>query len=392
MSVSVNSRQTRLRSALAVVLTVLVLLPAAGLFLRVLQENSKQRDNIRLEQDGVEYLTALSPLISALAESQSASLQGVPSEPATVTAAVARVQGVDERFGEELGTRTRWTDLKSKIAKLPTTTGSSAKIFTAHVEVADLTIALFDVVRESSTLSRDPESDVSFLQNVVAEQMPVAVTAVSRMSDLANMVAASSGKTKATLREQFGYQALKVTETVGDLTDGLQEAVNDTASDTLSGNLVSNLDSFRRGIEAATRGANIGGDPNVSTLVTAQSTLQTALAALSTVILKEISGLLDDRSGTLTYRQIEAYVLLGVAVVLIALATLWTRSRGRQVRAGLTDQPGEGSRDVSVQVSNNGNGNGPGGNPYGGSPYDSAPSYGETPNYGGGRERSGALR
>ncbi|MFI1995036.1 hypothetical protein [Actinoplanes sp. NPDC020271] len=374
-------------------LTVLVLLPAAGLFLRVLQENSNQRDNVQLEQDGVEYLTALSPLVSALAESQSAALQDVLSEPASVTAAVARVQGVDERFGDELGTKARWADLKTKISKLPTTNGSDSKVFTAHVEVADLAIEIFDVVRENSTLNRDPESDIWFLQEVVAEQMPVAITAVSRLSDLANMVAASSGATKANLKTQFGYQSLKVAETVGSLTDSLQEAVDETKSDTLSGNLVSNLDSFRRGIEAANRGANLGGgDPNVSTLVTAQSTLQTALSALSGVILKEISGLLDDRSGSLTYKQIEAYVLFGVAIVLIALATVWSRGRARQVQPGSSDQAGDGSRDVSVRSSNTGGGNASNAGPYGGSPYDSAPNYGEVPNYGGGRERSGALR
>lgn len=394
MSVSVNSRRTRLRSTLAVVLTVLVLLPAAGLFLRVLQENSKQSDNVQKEQDGVEYLTALSPLISALAESQSAALQGVVAEPASVTAAVARVQGADERFGDELGTRTRWADLKAKIAKLPTLDVKSAsKTFTGHVEVADLTIQLFEVVRENSTLKRDPDADISFLQDVVADQMPVAVTAVSRMSDLANMTVASSGKTAANLRVQFGYQSLKVNDTVGALTNSLQAAVDDTASDSLSGNLVSNLDSFRRGIEAANRGANLGGVPNVSTLVTAQSTLQTALSALSGVILKEMSGLLDDRSSSLTYKKVEAFILFAVAIALIAVATLWSRGRAREAQAAYTAQPGEGSRDVSVQMSNSGpGGNAPVGNPYGGGPYDSAPSYGEAPNYGGGRERSGALR
>ncbi|WP_436525569.1 hypothetical protein [Actinoplanes sp. HUAS TT8] len=373
-------------------LTVLVLLPAAGLFLRVLQENSKQRDNVQLEQDGVEYLNALSPLISALAESQSSALQGVAAEPASVTAAVARVQGVDDRFGQELGARTRWTDLKAKIAALPKIKGTDDKVFTAHVEVADLTIALFTTVQENSTLSRDPDADISFLQSVVADKMPRAVTAVSRMSDLANMAAAATGSAKTTLNTKFGYQALLVQDSVGDLTDRLQEAVDDTSSNTLSGNLVSNLDSFRRGIEAANRGANLGSTkgPNVSTLVTAQSTLQTALSALSGVILKEISGLLDDRSGSLTYKRIEAFVLFGIAIVLIVVATLWTRGRAREVQTGFTEQPGETSRDVSVQVS--GGGNAPVGNPYGGGPYDSVPNYGEAPNYGGGRERSGALR
>jgi hypothetical protein len=377
MSVSVNSRRARLRSALAVLLTVLVLLPAAGLFLRVLQDNSKQRDNVQLEQDGVEYLTALGPLITALAESQSSALQGVAAEPASVTAAVARVQAVDERVGTKLSTRTRWSDLKDKIGKLPKVAGTAEKIFTAHAETAQLTIELFDAVRENSTLNRDPDSDVWFLQEVVADQMPVAVTAVSQMSDLANMAAAAKSKVRAALIVRFGHQALKVQDSVGDLTDSLQEAVDNTNSDSLSGNLVSNLDSFRRGIEAANRGANLGGAPNVSTLVTAQSTLQTALSALSGVILKEVATLLDKRSDDLDYRRIEAFGLLGVAIVLIVLATLGTRGRARQAQATPTGQSGDGSRDLSVQS---------------GGSYDPVPNFGEVSNYGGGRERSGALR
>ncbi|MFC3993726.1 hypothetical protein [Actinoplanes siamensis] len=373
------------------VLTVLVLLPAAGLFLRVLQENSKQRDTVQLEQDGVEYLTALGPLITALAESQSSALQGVAAEPASVTAAVARVQSVDDRVGDQLGTRTRWTDLKDKISKLPKATGGEEKVFTAHVEAADLTLELFEAVRANSALKRDPDADISLLQDVVAEQAPTAVTAVSRMSDLANRAAGARRALRPALTVQFGYQAQKANEIVSELTDTLQEAVDDTKSNTLSGNLVSNLDSFRRGIEAANRGANLGGAPDVSTLVTAQSTLQTALSALSGVILKEIAALLDDRSDSLTYRRIEAFALFGVAIALIVVATLWTRGRARDARTGSTEQSGESGRDVSVQVSGPAGGNGPG-SPYNGSPYGSVPNYGEAPNYGGGRERSGALR
>jgi hypothetical protein len=375
MSVSVNSRRTRLRSAFAVVLTVLVLLPAAGLFLRLLQENSRQRDNTKLEQQGVEYLTALSTLVSALAESQSSALQGVFAEPASVTAAVSRVQGVDERLGADLGTKTRWADLKGKIAKLPKTTGTAEKVFQSHVEVADLTLEMYDAVAENSTLNRDVDTDIWFLQEAVTIRMPEAVTAVSRMSDLASMTAGAKKAQKAPLTIRFGYQALQVQESVDEVTDSLQEAVDSTNSDTLSGNLVSNLDSFRRGIEAANRGANLGtGDPNASTLVTAQSTLQTALSALSGVVLKEIAGLLDDRMDTLNYKRFEAYGMFGIAVALIVVATFWTRGRARQVQTTQPERSGEGSRDVSVQAGS----------------YDS--TFGNTPNYGGGRERSGALR
>ncbi|WP_433827647.1 hypothetical protein ACQP2E_37400 [Actinoplanes sp. CA-015351] len=382
MSVSVNSRRARLRSALAVVLTVLVLLPAAALFLRVLDDNTEHRDRLTLEQQGVEYLTALSPLVSALAESQSSALQGVSAEPASLTAAVARVQGVDERIGDALGTTDRWANLKDKIGKMPGVTGDSATIYEAHVEVSDLTLALYDTVRENSTLNRDEESDIWFLQEAAGVNMPEAVTAVSRMGDTANMVAAAKSKTKAALNVQFGYQALTVQEAGDKLTDNLQAAVEKTESPTLAGNLVSNLNSFKRGIEDANRGANFGGAPNVSAMVTAQSTLQTALNALSGVVLKEMATLLDDRVDSLNYRRAEAWVLLAVAIALILVATFWTRARARQ-----SGDSHETPRDVSVQGDRGGYG--------GNNPYDPAPNYGDTSGYGDGatrRERSGALR
>ncbi|MEV6341837.1 hypothetical protein [Actinoplanes sp. NPDC051851] len=370
-------------------LTVLVLLPTAALFLRVLEENSNQRDDIKLEQQGVEYLTALSPLISALAESQSSALQGVAAEPASLTAAVSRVQGVDERLGDTLGTKQRWSDLAAKIAKLPKVTGDSNTIFTEHVEVADLTLALYEAVRQSSGLNRDPDADIWFLQQTAAVEMPETVTMVSQMGDLANMLAAAKKSQQAALRIKFGTAVQLVTESVNELTDNLQEAVDDTSSSTLSGNLVSNLDSFRRGVEAANRGANPGGNPDVSTLVTAQSTLQTALNALSGVTLKEISGLLDDRSDTLTYRQFEAYALFGVAVILVFLATVWSRGRGRQT-GGPGATSNDPSREVSVQADR------AAAQPSGGGTYGQPSSaYGDIPNYGdgaNGRERSGALR
>ncbi|MEU4562553.1 hypothetical protein AB0F72_29595 [Actinoplanes sp. NPDC023936] len=386
MSVSVNSRRARLRSALAVVLTVLVLLPAAALFLRVLDDNTEQRDRLMLENQGVEYLMALSPLVSALAESQSSALQGVSAEPASLTAAVARVQDADARLGEALDTSERWAGLKEKIGRLPNATGDAASIYEAHVEVSDLTLALYSAVRENSTLNRDEESDVWFLQQAAAVDMPEAVTAVSRMGDTANLVAAAKAKQRAPLNIRFGYEVLAVQDAGDELTDNLQAAVEDTESATLAGNLVSNLNSFKRGIEDANRGANFGGTPNVSAMVTAQSTLQTALNALSGVVLKEMKTLLDDRIDALNYRRAEAWGLLAVAVALIVVATFWTRARARQVTDSIDDAP---SRDVSVQGD-------AGANPYSGpNPYDQAPNYGEIPNYGDNatrRERSGALR
>jgi hypothetical protein len=390
MSVSVNSRRSRLRSALAALLTVLVLLPTAVLFLRVLNENTTQRDETELKQKGIQYLAELAPLISGLAESQSSALQGVTAEPASLTAAVARVQGVDESLGDELDSTSRWSGLKEKIGRLPGVAGDSQQIFEAHVEAGDLALELYNEVRVNSLLNQDPQSDIWYLQETVTVNMPEAVTHVSRMGDLANMVAAAKDRERPALQVEFGAAVMAVDETVAELTDNLQAAAEDTGSSTLASNTVNNLDAFRRGVEAANRGANYGGVPDVSILVTAQSTLTTALKALSTVLLKEMSTLLDERTDDLDYKRAEAWVLLAAAVVLLVGTAVWTR--GRSLRSS-RESDREAGRDVSVRTDGPGvTSTGPG--TYSGSPYDSAPGYGENPNYGNGagRERSGALR
>jgi hypothetical protein len=384
-----NSRRTRLRSALAVILTVLVLVPSAVLFGRVWQENSRQRNQTNLEQKGVQYLSALTPLIAAIAESESSAVQGVTDPPDSLTAAVGKVAAADAALGDDLKTHERWTDLKNKIGKLPKTTGGPTALLTAHIEASNLTLELFQAVRRNAQLNRDPDSDVNNLQQAVAVDMPRTVALVGRMGDLANMLQTAGAKIRGQLAVQFGQSVLDVQDAVTALTEDLQAAVDDTKSSTLSGNLVSTLDSFRRGVESMTRGANPGGSPNVATMSTAQTALQTSLNALSGVTLKEMDGLLGDRSDSLSYKRGEALVMGLLAVLLAVVALIWPlvgRRRDEAAPAPATG-PGESTRDVANRMS------APGTGPYGGGgggPYDVQPAYGEfDPTR---RERSGALR
>ena len=380
-----NSRRTRLGSALAVILTVLVLVPTAVLFGRVWTDNSGRRDSTQLEKQGVQYLTALTPLVSALAESQSTSIQGVSEPPETLAGAVTKMSAVDAELGEGLRTKERWADLKNKIGKLPKVTGS-INILNAHVEATDLTLALYAAVRRNAELNRDPDGDISNLQQAVAVDMPSTVVRVNRMGDYANILQALPAAGRAQVQVKFGYEVVAVQDSVKQLTENLQAAVDNTKSQTLSGSLVSSLDSFRRGVESMARGANPTGSPNAATMSTAQTTLQTALSNLSSITLKEMDRLLDDRLDSLTYRLTEAVVMGVLALLLVLGALAWPAFARRRDAESAPERPvGESTRDIAL----NRPGSGPGG--YGSrNPYDQAPGYGDLdPTR---RERSGALR
>jgi hypothetical protein len=386
MAVSVDNRPARSRSALAALLTVLILVPAGYLFFRVWQANHDERRDTRLEQQGVEYLTNLSPLVGALAESESTALQGVSAAPASLTAAVARLATTDQRLGDALQTHERWDGLRDRIGRLPTVTGNPQAILQAHVEATDLALALYNTVRNNSTLARDPDNDLSHLQQAVAVDLPNTVVQVNRMGDLALVLANITGSAAARATQQaafgpqFGAAVQTVNSTVGSLTDDLQAAVDDTNSTTLSGNLVTSLDSFRRGVESLTRGANPGGAPVPATMATAQTQLQSSLNGLAGVTLREMSGLLDKRMDRLDNQRIEA-LIAAAAVVLLVLAALIVRLTGRRRRHVSAPAGADTGRGMAVSHAGPGSGYG--------SLLD-APAYGEVdPTR---RERSGALR
>jgi hypothetical protein len=297
---------------------------------------------------------------------------------------VTSVASADQRLGSALRTTERWTNLRSKIGQLPLA-GDPTTVYQAHVEVSDLALALFNAVRNNSGLIRDPDNDVSNLQQAVAVDLPNTVVQVSRMGDLSLLVANISGSStqkaqqQAVLGPQLGAAVQFVNSSVNALTDDLQAAVDKTNSDTLSGNLVGTLDSFRRGVEALTRGANPGGSPNAATMATAQTQLQASLGGLSGVVLRETDGLLQDRLDNLDTQRIEA-LIAGVLVLLLIIGALVAR-RGGQRRRVLPSSVGENTRDMSVRQS---------GSQPGYANLIDQPPYGEAdPTR---RERSGALR
>jgi hypothetical protein len=390
MAVSDGIHPSRSRSALAAVLAILILVPAGILFLRNWQQNADERDETALKTQGVEYLAGLSPLISALTEAQSSAMQGIKEAPTSLTAAATRMGAIDERLGEDLHSRERWTNLRAAIGRLPSIQGDKTQVFQAHVEVSTLALALARAVADNSTLSRDPDNDLSHLQQAIAVDLPQTVVQVSRMGDLSLLVAGITGSAteraqqQAILLPQFGAAVSQVNASVAALTDNLQAAVDDTDSVTLSGSLVSTVDAFRRGVESFVRGASPNailtgsGPPNPATMATAQSQLQTSLASLSGVLVREMNGLLDTRMDGLDNRRIETVVVGAVLLLLVGAVVLAAAiGRRRRVAKPVTDEVTSPLPDAP--------------DPFARNSLNPGPPYGSevVPNR---RERSGAVR
>lgn len=322
MSVSVENRRNRLRSTTAAVLTVLLLVPFGILFARYWDSTTERREQAAAERRGVEYLTRLVPLMTALTEMQSTAVQGAKNPPAGLAEAVNQVAAVDERLGDELGTQERWADLRERIDALPRAGGGPAGVFEAHAVAGDLLLSLFDAVRDNSSLLRDPDNDVSHLQQAIAADLPEATVQTNRMADLAVLLSKSVGaQPRLELTPQFGAAVQAVEESVDELTENLEISVTGTSSRTLSGNLITPLDTFRRGVETVVRDANPTGKPNETALVVSRTQLRQTLGAINNTILKEMDGLLQQRLDDIDADRREA-IMIAVAAGLIAVLAL----------------------------------------------------------------------
>jgi hypothetical protein len=383
MSVSVDGRRNRARSVVTTVLTVLLLVPVSILFLQIWDTTDADRTATRSERQGVEYLTKLGPVLTALVEAQGAALQGRPATPPALTAAVNGVAEVDGRLGKALGTTNRWDGLRTKIQALPTASAKGPLDgFLAHVEATELLLALYGAVRDNSQLARDPDNDVSHLQQAVTVDLPQTVGLSARTADLSLMVANAPKDQKELLAPQLAAVTLGIDVSVGSLTDNLQAAATDTGSATLSSNLLGSVDGIRQGVEGLVRAAG-GNAPDVPALNAARTALQKATTGLSGTILTEMDGLLRSRLDDIDGTRFRAMITACAAVLIALLVIVVTPLLGRRRTAGGTpagrdpDRAQSGAGGTAAAI-------------FGENPYDPEPYGNEVPPTR--RERSGALR
>jgi hypothetical protein len=310
---------TRTRIA-RVIIAVLLLAPIAVLYDAAHRSAGDRQDAATHELLGVDYLRALQPLTVALLTAQGDAVAGRAVNAVAVSQAVATVDAADGRAGDSLGATDRWSTLRTKIANQPPP-GANRAVFDAYSQMADLLLALYGRVQQSSGLAADPEVDTASLQRVSADLLPRVDVAVSRYVDLIQSTA-GTGLSAAGAAEVLTDRQLAIASG-GDLVDSLQSAVATTSSGTLGSDVLSEFDGMRHALDAlaASAAPTVGAmsSADTSAAATLGTSIASASAALSTKVLDALTELLQQRRGAARNDVLRSDIGLGVGIVLIGL-------------------------------------------------------------------------
>jgi hypothetical protein len=316
-----------------VILAVLLVAPTVVLFATA-RSSTQDRDRVSTQELlGVDYLRALQPLTAALLSAESDAVAGRPVSTATLTQAASTVDSVNVRSGDALGLKDRWTGLKAAIAALPPG-GSPQAMYAAYGGAADLLLALYQRLEQTSQLANDPQTDTASLQRVAVVDLPQVSVGISRYADLVQL-GAGEDITPAALATLLA-QRLEVGPPGRDLVESLQEAVANTASTTLSGDLLGEQDGIRQALDAVSTSNGPTSSRITAADVSAASTLRArsadAAAALSGKVLNALSELIAQRHEAASSDLRRDELALGAAGALIILIVLlemtgWGRRR-----------------------------------------------------------------
>ncbi|MFG2063301.1 hypothetical protein ACGFIK_18000 [Micromonospora sp. NPDC048871] len=326
-------RRPRTRGRLLpLLLTVALLLPVALLTGQAHRLLDADREVAERERLGVTYLRTLGPLTVALVDAQSAAVARRPTTRLALDQAVEQVAAVDAEIGGELRTGERWAGLRAKLEALPERPLSDPEAaFSAYREVTDLLLALHTKVRETSGLVQDPGADSYFLQDGVGEEMPEALVAAGRLTDLVALVQRRPDSERLRSLSELAAYRVAALQPANDLVNNLRAVMDSSESADLGGHVLTPFDAYQRGVEAMalTSQPDRTGAIDLVRLTGARLEAHEAAKQLQPVLLDEVDRLLVERIDELNRDDLLVLGAGGVAVLLlVALAvTGWSARR-----------------------------------------------------------------
>jgi hypothetical protein len=309
------------RRVVAALLALAVLIPLGVLFFAHNREVREDRSLATQERHGTEYLLALGQLTTALTDAQSTAVSGEPVSREALDGALADVAAVDDRLGDELRVRERWTQLRDAIERAASTDHADGRAaFTSYEEATRLLLGLHDRVRETAGLVRDPDEDANHLQAAAGGRLPETIVAAGQLVDLVVLTAGESAGERPANPTEIPAAVTAVTNPVGDLVTGVQAALDSTESRSLSSTVLGKYDRFLRAKDGLL--LTVPPDGNVAEvdfgqLAFVRAELQDAGDDLFTTLLTELDTLVQTRLSGLAGSLWTAVVSVAIGVLLV---------------------------------------------------------------------------
>lgn len=132
-----------------------LLLPMAYVFVTFWSTTRQIEIELAAERSGVRYLKPLVGLIGALAQAETAAVDGAAVDEVRLRAAIAKVDAADRRDGAALRTRERWTELRKQLAETLKKKPTGHPAYHAYSGLNGSALALVTKVGEVSYLAGD---------------------------------------------------------------------------------------------------------------------------------------------------------------------------------------------------------------------------------------------
>jgi hypothetical protein len=304
-------------------LTIGLIAPAAFLFIELRNSIEDRQATASRELLGVEYLRALEPVASALAEAQSAAIAGasnaVDAANATLRERIADAAETNARIGVTLGVSERWTNLRGAIEALPRR-GEPRALYSAYHDALDLELALVARVAELSGLAVDASPDAYYLHRAVTTDLPELTASTSRLADVAALNQSGTGTLSVVdlaglveLQEDAGHAAAS-------LVRSMETAATGTTDATLVNNVFAPLDGVRADLDQLSGAGSSITDGQVSPVdAEVLSTLRTNLAKAASGL---AASIFDQLTAQLTARRDGAgrdrqYAVIAVTMLVV---------------------------------------------------------------------------
>lgn len=339
-------RDVVLRAALAVA----ILLPVTVLFGQAWNTKSADATTIANERKGIQYLDAVTPVMTTLTAAESVAVSGDTVDFAAIDRAMLKLQSIDASNDVSPGAHARFNGLSLKVQQLHTLHPTSAQdAYSAYSEVTGLVLALGSEVRQESGLIRDQEADAYYLEDGAAAQLPTSVVYAGQYGDLVAIAIAQTLTERQVTIGEIAAARASILGSADALGDDVRLAVDATASQTLSSDLLAKLDRFRLAIDSLVPPASM---PNQlpskndrSLALGDKAKVQSAATDLSDAMLGATDDLLRQRASDVRGGQklaLAAFVLAFLLAMTPITITMTIRRRRRSAfgRSGNDNDPG----------------------------------------------------